>query len=388
MLIVADENMPLLEEFFAGLGEIRRLPGRAMTAADVADADLLLVRSVTRVDAALLARATPRFVGTATIGTDHVDTCWLAERGIPFAAAPGCNAVAVAEYVCTVLALHADRSGRELAGQCLGVIGCGNVGRAVVPRAQALGLQVVVCDPLLPRDTVPAGVTMLDLDALLARADILTLHVPFTRGGDAPTWHLLDEARLSAGRWQLLLNTARGPVVDNAALHALLAREPSRRVVLDVWEDEPAVPPALLSRCWLGTPHIAGYSLEGKWRGTEQVYRAACSALGIAPRISLADIRARAGDAPRELAWPGTLAGLLATCCDVRGDDARLRTVVSGDARDTAVAFDRLRRHYAERREFASYRVRGIAAGAAVAQKETPRATSRLLAALGFVVED
>lgn len=385
MLIVADENMPLLDEFFAGLGEIRRLPGRAMTAADVADADLLLVRSVTRVDAALLARAAPRFVGTATIGTDHVDTGWLAARGIPFAAAPGCNAVAVAEYVCTVLALHAARSGRELAGQCLGVIGCGNVGRAVVPRAQALGLQVVVCDPLLPRDALPAGATLLDLDTLLARADILTLHVPLTRGGDAPTWHLLDEARLRAGRWQLLVNTARGPVVDNAALDTLLAREPSRRAVLDVWEDEPAVPPALLSRCWLGTPHIAGYSVEGKWRGTEQVYRAACSALGIAPRVSLADIRARAGDAPREVAWPGSLASLLATCCDVRGDDTRLRAVVSGDAGETALAFDRLRRHYAERREFSAYRVHGVADDA---QKETPRATLQLLAALGFGVED
>lgn len=382
MLIVADENMPLLDEFFGALGEIRRLPGRQMAARDVADADLLLVRSVTRVDAALLGAAMPRFVGSATIGTDHVDTALLAARGIPFAAAPGCNAVAVAEYVCTVLALHAARERCALAGLRLGVVGCGNVGRAVVSRAQALGLAVSACDPLLPPGSMPPGVPSLALDDLLAQSDIVTLHVPLTRDGPAPTHHLLDARRLATGCWRLLVNTARGPVVDNRALAAALDRDAARRVVLDVWEDEPSVPPALLARTWFGTPHVAGYSVEGKWRGTERVYLGACAALGVTPAVTLDAIRHRAGDLPVDIAWPGTLAELFAACCDIRGDDARLRAACVDDPSATAAAFDALRRHYAERREFAHFRVTGLGT------TESAAATRRLLAALGFGVGD
>lgn len=387
MLIVADENMPLLDEFFGGFGEIRRRPGRTLSVADVAGADLLLVRSVTRVDAALLGSARPRFVGSATIGTDHVDLGWLAAQGIPFAAAPGCNAVAVGEYVATVLALHAEEKQLDLSGLRLGVVGCGHTGRAAIARVQALGCTVAVCDPLLDAMTFPAGVHVMSLDDLLSWAQVLTLHVPLTRDGGHATHHLLDVERLRRGAWRLLINASRGPVVDNRALAALLAAEPERTAVLDVWEEEPAVPPVLLARVRFGTPHVAGYSLDGKWRGTAMLYTAACRALGIAPTITLDAIRMQRGDRPQELVWAGSLARTLAAVCDVPGDDVRLRAVVSDDRVATAHAFDRLRREYCERREFAQYRVVGAPSGAEKTgtQTKTPR---EMLAALGFLQAD
>lgn len=374
MLIVADENMPLLEEFFGDLGSIRRVPGRRMATADVAGADLLLVRSVTRVDDALLGTAKPGFVGTATIGTDHIDNACLARRNIPFAAAPGCNARAVAEYVATVLVLFSERTATSLPGLRVGVVGCGHVGRDVVDRLQALGTVCAVNDPLVADSDLPAGVLPMALESLLAWADVVTLHVPLTRQGPAPTWHLLDAGRLRSLRGQLLLNTARGPVVDNEALARLLA-DPgqARQVVLDVWEDEPCVPPALLARVWLGTPHIAGYSAEGKWRGTAMIRVAAGAALGLGPGPTLAQVLAGRGDAPVELAWQGTLAATLAACCPVVADDGRLRQAVTADRGRMAQVFDQLRREYPERREFSHYAI-----------TNAPPAAERLLAALGF----
>lgn len=379
MLIVADENIPILEDFFGDLGEIRRYPGRSLSARETAGADLLLVRSVTRVDAALLGNHRPRFIGSATIGTDHVDTSFLAAAGIPFASAPGCNARAVAEYVATVLVLDTP----DPAGQCLGLVGCGNVGRAVAALAAVLGWRVLACDPLLPADAWPSGVEPVSLDALLDAADVLSLHVPLTDAGPAPTRHLLGRSRLVGGRWRLLLNTSRGPVVDNAALQQLLREQSGRRAVLDVWEDEPRVPGALLARTWLGTPHIAGYSSEGKWRGTGQVYDAACAALGMAPRRTLDGILRARGDAPAELAWPGSLGKLLSTCCPILADDARLRSAATEHGDVPPAMFDRLRREYPERREFGHYRVRLPAAGGA--QTTTPQVTAALLGKLGFL---
>ncbi len=392
MLIVADENMPLLAEFFADLGEIRTFSGRTMKPSDVAGADLLLVRSVTRVDAALLRNSRPRFIGSATIGTDHIDLPLLKERGVPFAAAPGCNAVAVGEYVATVLALSAEKSAAQSATQGtgggpwrVGVVGYGNAGREVLSRVQALGHAVAVCDPLLPAASLPAGIPALTLDEMLDWADVLTLHVPLSREGEHATWHLFDAARLRRGRWHLLINSARGPVIDNTALSALLAEDPRRRAVLDVWEAEPAVPSRLLAQVDYGTPHVAGYSVEGKWRGTAMLYEAACRHLGMTPTTNLAAIRIARGDHPQILRWAGSVATTLASVCDVPSDDVRLRAAVSDDAVATARAFDDLRRNYPERREFAHYRLVGLPAEQR--STETPTKTPRtVLAALGFGV--
>jgi len=387
MRIVADENIPLLDEFFAGMGDIRRLPGRQIRRADVADADLLLVRSVTRVDADLVAGSCLRFVGSATIGTDHIDRQALAAAGIAFASAPGCNARAVAEYVATLLVGNAVEQGQPLAGQCLGVVGCGNVGRAVVHLAQQLGMRVLVSDPLLPAGAMPDAVQAVSLSGLLAAADAVTLHVPLTRAGPAPTHHLLGAAELHAGRWQLLINTARGPVVDNDALRALLRACPGRRVALDVWEQEPRVPGDLLARVWHASPHVAGYSSEGKWRGTAMVYRAACEALALPPVITLDEVLRARGDRIDMLPWPGELAALMQACCPTRADDARLRASAGADGDVEPDAFDALRRDYPARREFAHYRViRGAGPGKLTRgpETETPQVTAAFLGGLGF----
>lgn len=377
MLIVADENMPLLDAFFGDLGEIRRLSGRSIGPEDIAEAGVVLVRSVTRVDGALLARASPRFLGTATIGTDHVDVSELARRGVPFSAAPGCNANAVAEYVVTVLALFAEAMGEPGLGEFrLGVVGCGEVGGRVAGLAARLGLDCVVTDTLLPASALPEGVRSMPLDDLLAWADIVTLHVPLTSDGAAPTWHLLDEHRLRAGRWRLLVNTARGAVVDNEALTRVLSEEPGRRAVLDVWESEPQVPRDLLSRVWIGTPHVAGYSAEGKWRGTAMLRAAAGRALGTGPGRSLPDVLAARGDAPISLQWQGSLSATLGACCPILRDDRELRQVIGVGEAGIAQAFDDLRKNYPERREFSHYRI-----------TQAPREVVDLLAALGFSVE-
>lgn len=394
MRILADENIPLLDEFFGAMGDIRRMPGRRIRHADLREADVLLVRSVTRVDRELLAGSPVRFVGSATIGTDHVDQSALAEAGIRFASAPGCNARAVAEYVATLLVRYAAESRTELTGMSLGVVGFGNVGKAVVTMAQALGMRVRVVDPLLPANAFPASVEVTTFDELFDTCAAVTLHVPLTHDGPAPTHHLLDAARLAGGAWRLLINTARGPVIDNDALLSMLLARPDRQVALDVWEQEPLVPAALLRRAWHASPHVAGYSSEGKWRGTEQVYRAACKALGMAPVVTLEQVLAARGDAPEDVRWPSSLAGLLSACCPVQGDDRRLRAAASESGDVMPAAFDRLRREYPVRREFSHWRVTGFnevpdnvsdkQTGASDAQKETPQMTAAFLKQLGF----
>ena len=275
MKIVADENIPCVAEAFASLGEVTLCPGRSMRAADVRDADILLVRSVTRVGPELLEGSRVRFVGSATIGFDHVDRDYLQERGIGFATAPGSNATSAAEYVVSALLVLAERKGFELAGRRVGIVGCGNVGSRVRDRLTALGMQCLVNDP--PLKAQGGHDDYVGLDDILD-ADVITFHVPFTREGDWPTWHLADRAFLERlKRGAVLVNTARGAVVDNAALDALLAARDDLTVVLDVWEGEPAISEALLQKVDIGTPHIAGYSLDGKLRGTDMIYRAACA---------------------------------------------------------------------------------------------------------------
>lgn len=354
MRIVADENMPLVEAFFAG-HEIHRLPGRAISRERLLKADALLVRSVTRVDAALLAGTPVRFVGSATIGTDHIDLQALAARGVHVASAPGCNARAVGEYVATALATLADLQGWALSGRSLGVVGLGNTGRQTATLAQALGLRVLGCDPFVQ---LP-GIEQLPFAELLNHADILSLHVPLTREGPHPTFHLVDErvlARLPDSA--ILINACRGEVVDGGALTAALARRSDLTAVLDVWEGEPCPDPALLARVRVATPHVAGYSLEGKWRGTEMVYRAFCDFFNQPATRTLADVLAAPAPTPigSGAASPAArLRELLQQACPLGRDDAALRAAQASS--DRGAAFDALRKHYPPRREFPAQQV-------------------------------
>lgn len=355
MRILADENIPLLDEFFGGFGQISRHPGRSIERATVGDAEVLLVRSVTRVDRALLQGSRVRFVGTCTIGTDHLDLEYLREAGIAWSSAPGCNARGVVDYVLGCLLALAEQTGQPLAERCYGVVGAGQVGARLVKVLRGLGWDVRVCDP--PRQAAEGG-DFVDLASILRDCDVISLHTPL----DAGTRHLFGAGelqRLRAGSW--LINASRGAVVDNQALRAHLHGGADLQVALDVWEGEPQVDPELAALCRIATPHIAGYSLDGKLRGTAQIYQAYCAANGLAEQVQLDDLlppawlgelRLDAGAAPD---W--ALATLCRAVYDPRRDDADFRRSLVGDAAQRKAAFDALRKHYPYRREIDGLRV-------------------------------
>lgn len=354
MLIVADENIAQVRHAFAPFGEVRTLAGRTMTAADVRDADALLVRSVTAVGPELLAGSRVRFVGSATIGTDHLDTGWLDANGIAWLAAPGSNATAVVEYVLSCLAALDGVLERLASGGTVGVIGLGNVGGRLVERLRRLGIRCIGYDPLLDPD---APLPLRSLEQVLA-ADVVCCHTPLTRHGEFPTFHMLDAPQLARLRpGAVLLNAGRGGAIDGTALAGLLHDRDDVRVVLDVWEHEPRIDRALLARVALGTPHIAGYSVDGKLAGTARILEACGRHFGwpwpaspplaanAAPPIFIDD----------ELSGVALLRQAIQLVYDVRADDRLLRERLGGAAQDeVGLEFDRLRKTYPPRREFAA----------------------------------
>lgn len=375
MLIVADENIPLLDAFFAGFGEIRRYPGRAIDAASVKDADVLLVRSVTRVDRQLLDGSKVRFVGTCTIGTDHLDLDYFSNAGIHWSSAPGCNARGVVDYVLGSLLTLAELEGVDLNKRVYGVVGVGEVGApgagAAWPGLEGAGLR--------PGARGQRRGEFVSLETILAQCDVISLHTPLQRGGEHPTWHLLDRKRLASlrpGAW--LINASRGPVVDNRALRELLLDREDVHAVLDVWEGEPQVDLQLADLCTLATPHIAGYSLDGKQRGTAQIYQAFCRWRGEPEQVRLADLLPAQAlaridlDANAEPAW--ALATLCRAVYDPRRDDADFRRCLSDDVAEQRTAFDLLRKHYPVRRE-----IEGLAVGL---RGEAPQ-LAQMVSALG-----
>lgn len=354
MKILVDENMPYARELFSRTGEVVAIPGRPLPEAELRDASALMVRSVTPVNAALLADTPVKFVGTATAGTDHVDQASLQAAGIGFSAAPGCNAIAVVEYVFSALLLLAERDGFALRDRTVGIVGVGNVGSRLQARLEAWGVKTLLCDP--PRadrgDTGPFHT----LETLVAQADILTFHTPLNKEGRYKSWHLADAALLMALRPDtILINACRGPVVDNAALLEVLKMRGDLRVVLDVWEPEPDLSLDLLARVDIATAHIAGYTLEGKARGTTQVFEAWSAFIGQPQQVALESLLP-----PPEFSSitlhgeldQATLKRLAHLVYDVRRDDAPLRK-----AADQPGEFDRLRRQYEERREWSSLQV-------------------------------
>ena len=351
MKIVVDENMPLAEALFAEFGEVVRVPGRTLTAAQLTDADVLLVRSITKVNASLLSQANKlKFVGTATIGTDHVDKTYLTENVIPFFSAPGCNKVSVGEYVISALLVMAEKYQFSLSGLSLGIIGAGNTGTAVAERAAALGIAVKLCDP--PKQQSGDQRKFVTYDEALT-CDLVSFHVPLSRHGEHATFHLLDERRIQALRpEQILINACRGEVWDN---QAMLVRQQSAlplRLVMDVWENEPNVLQTLVPYTEIATPHIAGYSLEGKYRGTYMLYEAFCQHFGyeikkqLQPMLPVADINTLSLSAN---VTECILKKLIHLVYDVRRDDAIFRHKIVQPG-----SFDDMRKKYPERREWSS----------------------------------
>lgn len=272
MKIVVDDKIPYIREKLALLAdEVVYLRGAEIGADDVRNADALIVRTRTRCDRRLLEGSKVQFVATATIGFDHIDTDYLREAGIYWTNCPGCNAASVAQYLECSLLLLQQRKELDLQASTIGIVGCGHVGSKVKAVAEHLGMRVLVCDPLL---NDPSFVS---LDTVEREADVITFHVPLTREGQYATYHLGDENffhRLA--RVPYLINTSRGEVVDNIALLQAISEGRVRDAILDVWEGEPNMNLDLLNKVFIGTPHIAGYSADGKVNADNMVIDALC----------------------------------------------------------------------------------------------------------------
>ncbi|HFT8691006.1 TPA: 4-phosphoerythronate dehydrogenase PdxB [Proteus mirabilis] len=370
MKILVDENMPYAQQLFCQLGEVKAVPGRPLPIEELDDTDALMVRSITKVNASLLAGKPVKFVGTATAGFDHVDTAWLEQQKIAFSSAPGCNAIAVVEYVFSALMVFAEQEGFQLTDKTVGIVGVGNVGGRLAKRLRALGVNVLLYDP--PRADRGDDEQFHSLETLLKQADILTFHTPLNKSGRYNSYHLINESNLDIlPEGRILINASRGEVIDNAALLSALNQGKKLRVVLDVWEPEPDLSLELLNKVDIATPHIAGYTLEGKARGTTQVYEAYCDFIGQPQHVELSTLL------PKPLISTISVQGeltqtllkqLIHLVYDVRRDDAPLRKVagIKGE-------FDKLRKFYPVRREWSSLQV--------VCDNPT---TASLLNAIGF----
>lgn len=354
--IVADINTPLIGSAFRGMGELTLVETGKFSPAAVSRADVLIVRSETKVDEQLLRNSSVHFVGTVTIGTDHIDTAYLQSRGIGFASAPGSNANSVKEYVLAAMLDLGERFGFSLEGKTLGVVGVGNIGGRVAPMAEALGMKVLLDDPPLARKT--GDPRYLPLDALMG-ADILTVHVPLTQSGQDPTYHLFDGGRIARmKKGTFLINSSRGAVVEGAGLLAALQLARIGGAVLDVWEDEPNILWDLLNFVNRGTPHIAGYSLDGKVNAVVMIREAVSREFGLRdPWDSGLEIPAPPDPilVPNGQTTDEVLRSLVRRCYDIAEDDRGLRAV---GAESEALGFSRLRKQYRVRREFHNYNVR------------------------------
>ena len=360
MHFLIDENIPYAEEFFAELGKITRFPGRELTPEQLVDADVLLVRSITKVNHELLSKAEKlKFVGTATIGEDHIDKELLAERGINFSSAPGCNAVSVAEFVISALFVLTEKYNFKLQDKTLGIVGVGNIGKALKRKLEALGINLLLCDP--PRQEAEQSDDFVELNQLLQQSDIVTFHTPKTKTGKYPSFHLLNQSNLPLLKQDVVLvNASRGEVIDNRALlEEILRREEANeaaiKLVLDVWENEPCPLPELIEHCDLATAHIAGYSLEGKARGTEMLYHNVCELFGkekdknlsvMLPKHNIAQVVLN--ELPEQ---ESEIKALTHMIYDIRRDDALFRQLLNEKG------FDWLRKNYPVRREWRSVKL-------------------------------
>lgn len=356
MKLIVDENIAFAHEAFSGFGNVILVDGRSLTNRDVKDADALIVRSITQIDENLLAASKVQFVGTATIGTDHIDLGYLQKRNIKFADAKGCNADSVAEYVFTALLKVASENKISLRDKTIGIVGIGNIGSRVVRIAESFGMKVLKNDPPLERAGI--GNNYVNLDEIL-KADVITLHVPLSVEGVDKTHHLLNEGNLKLIKENaIIINTSRGPVIDNKAL----LKETNKKnflLVLDVWEEEPRVNLDLLGLAKVASAHIAGYSFEGKVNGTKIIYDAVCHHLNKKPEWipKLPTINELELALPQVKSDQEKLYKFFKFIYDIEKDDKRLREISNYKADEQAAYFDKLRKTYPIRREFSNFTV-------------------------------
>ncbi|MGN1282050.1 MAG: 4-phosphoerythronate dehydrogenase [Succinivibrio sp.] len=375
MKILCDKALPNSLEVFSPFGEVVLKNGREISALDVQDADVMIIRSVTKVDEGLLRHAKKlKYVGTATAGTDHLDTKLLDRMGIKYASAPGSNAQSVGDYVLSVLLVLAQRYSLCFEGKSVGIIGCGHVGSYVEAKARALKLKVVKCDP--PRFSAGDRTCNASLEDAL-QCDIVTLHVPLLKNSDNCTYHMIDKDRLmSLKKGAVLINASRGAVVDNTALHDVLKKRHDLKVWLDVFEGEPEIEEKdLLSLVEGATPHIAGYSFESKRRASVMLAEDMSSTLSLNKKVSytmpvpeictvsLGDVKSLDYD---------LISRLVFSVYDVRRDSHAFKNSFTG-----AKSFDLMRQNYRERRELCSVEI-----------INTRKEIATILSDLGFTVKN
>lgn len=353
MKILADENIPYVHDFFDRFGDVRTTPGRHISSAQLKDVDVLLVRSVTNVNEQLLHGSKLQFVGTCTIGTDHLDKEYLTRNHIAFASAPGCNAGGVIQYDLAALAsLDSDWEKKRI-----GVIGNGNVGSRLCKTLQALNISFCAYDPFLSNSEFNY---LTDIDEVFA-CDIVCVHTPYTTAGPHPTHHMIGRKQLDRlGKRAILLNAGRGGALDNQALLDFLKVRDDVQVVLDVWEHEPNINLELLPYVAIATPHIAGYSFEGKLMGNAMIYHALVDFLGLDAEV-FGEQCHRLLDklkGPRQKIAVATLNDGVQQTYHIAEDDRRTRQALQNiDADLRAATFDELRKHYLERREFGHFKI-------------------------------
>ncbi|WFE68575.1 4-phosphoerythronate dehydrogenase [Thiomicrospira sp. R3] len=369
--LVIDDAIPYADAIFSHLGQITRLPGRDINAEHLKHADALIVRSRTQVNAELLKNSTVQFVGSSVVGLDHIDQAWLAEQGIHFYSAQGCNANSVAEYVINGLFDMAEHKQWTLADKTLGIVGVGHVGKLLKQKADALGIKTLLNDPPRARTEGEAG--FCSLDHLLATADIVSLHTPLTQEGDHPSYQLLNKHNMTLIKPDaLLINAARGGIIDEQAWLGLknLAN------IIDCWQGEPFINPALYYKADIATAHIAGHSLEAKVAGSEMVYRQLCAFWNITPQTAW---QHHLPDAPLALQHPKidneqqALAHIFKQTYDLRLDDQAIR---SQRIEQVHAQFESHRRHYPIRREWAQHKLK----------KTSNKRLNQTLETLGFML--
>jgi erythronate-4-phosphate dehydrogenase len=376
MKILADSNIIFVREAFAGFGRVDIVDGREITHDHLEGVDVLLVRSITQVNRELLNGTSVKFVASATIGTDHIDCGYLKENNIGFAHAPGSNGNAVAEYVVSALVHLAQKKNRELSGLTLGIIGVGNVGSRVLAHAQALGMRCLLNDP--PKKALTGSDIYIPLSSVLRESDVVTVHVPLVTNGNDATHHLVSgEFIASMKKGAMLINTSRGDVLDEKSLTH--ARQKLGAVVLDVWKNEPKPHAGTIAACDIATPHIAGYSYDGKVRGTEMIYEASCAYFfkkinWQAPDMSGERKRIQLDNKNPE----DVLSATVFAAYPIMEDDARFRKILDIETEKQGAFFDTMRRTYPKRLEFCNYTVS--------VGKKCPQATLSMLSNLGFKV--
>lgn len=287
-LFVLDSSLPYLEGLVEQVARVKRLPSREFTPETIAGAQALIIRSVVHADEQLLSGSSVQMVATATAGFDHIDGDWCQAHGIRWCNAPGCNALGVVQYVLSSLCRWSLERGESLEGKTIGIVGVGHVGGRLAERVSALGLRPLLCDPPRADREGPEG--FVSLETICRESDIITLHVPLTRSGQYATVGMFDRARIaSCARQPLLINACRGPVTESAALLWGLQSEHLRDVIIDCWEGEPLINADLVRAAFIATPHIAGWTADGKWRGSRMALDAVCEALDLPRPVGLWD---------------------------------------------------------------------------------------------------